>query len=219
MVVLSFAKDGTIIPIMPYRRTDKVEARLASDRERILATARRLVTEGGFREAQIAAVAAMAEVGVGTIYRHFPSKADLFAEVVSAVSRREVGIVDHIAESGGRAPQRLADALRTFATRALRSGRLANALIAEPAEPAVDEARLRYRRDLGRSIAGILEDGVQAGELPRQDVEASAACVVGALLEGLVGPLAPSGRIGRDGPRQVDAIVAFCVRAVSGTTA
>jgi AcrR family transcriptional regulator len=218
-VVLSFTKDGTSIPIMPYRRTDKVEARLASDREHILATARRLVTEGGFREAQIAAVAAMAEVGVGTIYRHFPSKADLFAEVVSAVSRREVGIVDHIAESGGPAPRRLADALRTFASRALRSGRLANALIAEPAEPAVDEARLRYRRDLGRSIAGILEDGVQAGELPRQDVEASAACVVGALLEGLVGPLAPSGQIGRDGPQQVDAIVAFCVRAVSGAAA
>lgn len=204
---------------MPYRRTDKVEARLATDRERILATARRLVTEGGFREAQIAAVAAVADVGVGTIYRHFPSKADLFAEVVSVVSRREVGIVDHIAESGGPATRRLADALRTFASRALRSGRLANALIAEPAEPAVDEARLRYRRDLGRSIAGILEDGIRAGELPRQNVEASAACVVGALLEGLVGPLAPPTEIGRDGPRQVEAIVTFCVRAVSGAPA
>jgi AcrR family transcriptional regulator len=215
-VVPSFLKDRTRIPIMPYRRTDKIEARLATDRERILTSARRLVTEGGFREAQIAAVAAMADVGVGTIYRHFPSKADLFAEVVSGVSRREVGIVDHIAASGGPATQRLADALRTFASRALRSGRLANALIAEPAEPAVDEARLRYRRDLGHSIAGILEDGVQAGELPRQDVEASAACVVGALLEGLVGPLAPTGQIGRDGPHRVDAIVTFCVRAVSG---
>lgn len=204
---------------MPYRRTDKVEARLASDRERILGTARQLVAEGGFREAQIAAVAAMAEVGVGTIYRHFPSKADLFAEVVSAVSRREVGIVDGIAESGGPATPRLADALRTFATRALRSGRLANALIAEPAEPAADEARLRYRRDLSRSIAGILDYGIQAGEFPRQDVDASAACVVGALLEGLVGPLAPSGQIGRDGPRLVDAIVAFCLRAVSGSPA
>src|SRR5512144_338093 len=111
-----FTKNGTSIPTMPYRRTDKVEARLASDRERILGTARQLVAEGGFREAQIAAVAAMAEVGVGTIYRHFPSKADLFAEVVSAVSRREVGIVDQIAESGGPATPRLTDALRTFAT-------------------------------------------------------------------------------------------------------
>lgn len=199
---------------MPYRRTDKVEARLAGDRERILRVARQLVTNGGFREAQIAAVAGMAEVGIGTIYRHFPSKADLFAEVVSAVSRHEVEVVHRIAEAGGPAPQRLADALRAFATRALGNRGLANAMIVEPAEPAVDEARLRYRLALGRAIAGILADGVEAGELPRQDVDAAAACVVGALLEGLVGPLAPSGRDG-DGGRLVEAIVAFCLRAVS----
>jgi len=200
---------------MPYRRTDKVEARLAGDRERILRTARQLVSEGGFREAQIAAVAAMAEVGIGTIYRHFPSKADLFAEVVSVVSTQEVQVVGHIAASGGPAAQRLADALRAFAIRALRNRRLANALIAEPAEPAVDEARLRYRRALGRVLAGILADGVESGEFSRQDVDASAACVVGALLEGLVGPLAPSGLVDRDGPPLVDTIVGFCLRAVS----
>ena len=199
---------------MPYRRTDKVEARLAGDRERILRTARQLVTEGGFREAQIAAVAAMAEVGIGTIYRHFPSKADLFAEVVSAVSRREIEVVHRIAEAGGPASQRLADALRAFATRALRNPGLANAMIVEPAEPAVDEVRLRYRLALGRALAGILADGVDAGELPGQDVDAAAACVVGALLEGLVGPLAPAAR-GGDGSRLVDAIVTFCLRAVS----
>ncbi len=199
---------------MPYRRTDKVEARLAGDRERILRTARQLVTDGGFREAQIAAVAAMAEVGIGTIYRHFPSKADLFAEVVSAVSRREIEVVRRIAESGGPASQRLADALRAFATRALQNPGLANAMIVEPAEPAVDEVRLRYRLALGRALAGILADGVDAGELPGQDVDAAAACVVGALLEGLVGPLAPAAR-GGDGSRLVDAIVTFCLRAVS----
>jgi AcrR family transcriptional regulator len=202
---------------MPYRRTDKVEARLAGDRECILRTARQLVSEGGFREAQIAAVAAMAKVGIGTIYRHFPSKADLFAEVVSVVSKQEVEVVGRIAESGGPAAQRLADALRAFAIRALRNRRLANALIVEPAEPAVDEARLRYRRALGRVLAGILADGVESAEFPRQDVDASAACLVGALLEGLVGPLAPSGLTDRDGPPLVDAIVGLCLRAVSAS--
>jgi AcrR family transcriptional regulator len=201
---------------MPYRRTDKVEARLAGDRERILRAARQLVTDGGFRLAPIAAVAAMAEVGIGTIYRHFPSKADLFAEVVSAVSKREVTIVRRIADSGGPASRRLADALHAFATRALQNRGLAGAMIVEPAEPAVDEARLRYRRELGDTLAGILADGVEAGELPRQDVEVAAACVVGALLEGLVGPLAPAALGGdRDGSALVDTIVAFCLRAVA----
>jgi AcrR family transcriptional regulator len=93
---------------MPYRRTDKVEARLAGDRERILRTARQLVTEGGFREAQIAAVAAMAEVGIGTIYRHFPTRSDL----IIAVYRHQV---EACAEAG---PALLATADSPF--RALR---------------------------------------------------------------------------------------------------
>lgn len=201
---------------MAYRRTDKVEARLAGDRDRILRTARQLVTEGGFREAQIASVAAMAEVGIGTIYRHFPSKAELFAEVVGSVSRREVEVVGRIARSGGPALPRLADALRAFATRALQNRGLANAMIVEPAEPAVDTVRLRYRLALSRALAGILAEGVETGELPIQDVDAAAACVVGALLEGLVGPLAPTTlRSEDDGVRLVETIVAFCLRAVS----
>ena len=201
---------------MPYRRTDRVEARLAGARERILRSARQLVADGGFRQAQIAALAGLAEVGIGTIYRHFPSKADLFAEVVSAVSAREVEVVTRIADSGGPAPQRLADALRTFAARALHNRGLANAMIVEPAEPAVDQARLRYRHALGRALAAIVTDGIDRKEFPAQDVEVASACLVGSLLEGLVGPLAPTGRHeDADGSLLIEAIVAFCLRAVA----
>lgn len=45
---------------MPYRRTKRVEARLADTRARILRAARQLVAEGGFREAQVATIAAVA---------------------------------------------------------------------------------------------------------------------------------------------------------------
>ncbi|WP_245301749.1 hypothetical protein [Bradyrhizobium sp. LTSP885] len=37
---------------------------------------------------------------------------------------------------------------------------------------------------------GIIERGIRDGEFPVQDVQASAACIVGSLFEGLVGPLA-----------------------------
>jgi hypothetical protein len=48
-------------------------------------------------------------------------------------------------------------------------------------------------------------------------VQASAACIVGSLFEGLVGPLALDS-LTTDGERQAQAraIVAFCLRGVSG---
>ncbi len=202
---------------MAYRRTERVEARLAGNRERILRAARRLVAEGGFREAHIAAVASAAEVAIGSIYRHFPSKADLFAEVVSTTSQREVEVVAKIGESGGPASQRLAGALGAFASRAIRGRRLAYAMIAEPVDPEVDSVRLEYRRALGRELEAILADGIASSEFPPQDVKASAACLVGALIEGLVGPLAPTSvEVDDDGGRLVEGIVTFCLRAVSG---
>ena len=43
---------------MTYRRSPLIEERLANNRDRILLATRKLVSEGGFRDAQIAAVAA-----------------------------------------------------------------------------------------------------------------------------------------------------------------
>ena len=199
---------------MAYRKTERVEAKLADNRARILQTARRLVAESGFRDAQMAAIAAAAGLATGSVYRYFPSRAELFAEVLAITSRREVQVIEAIADSGGPAAARLADGVRAFASRALRARQLAYSLIAEPVDPEIDSARLQYRHALGEAFERILGDGVRSREFPSQNVEAGAACVVGALLEGLVGPLAPRAR-GRDsGERATEAIVAFCLRAV-----
>ncbi|HKY90247.1 MAG TPA: helix-turn-helix domain-containing protein, partial [Nevskiaceae bacterium] len=72
---------------MAYRRTPMMEERLADNRSRILRAARGLVAQGGFREAQIAAVAAAAGLSTGSIYRYFPSKAELFVELLSEAAR------------------------------------------------------------------------------------------------------------------------------------
>jgi AcrR family transcriptional regulator len=203
---------------MAYRRTERVEARLADNRARILRAARQLVSDGGFRQAQIASVAALAEVAVGTVYRYFPTKADLFAEIVRTVSQREVDVLRQIADSGGPASARLAAAVRAFASRAIRGRRLASAVLAEPVDPEVDDVRLEYRRIHYRTFERIIREGIAAGEFPSQDVAASAACLVGAFMEGLVSPLAfESAGDDRENASLIDAIVRFAMRAVSGT--
>src|ERR1700733_7421158 len=72
---------------MVYRRTHQVVKRLAARRGAILAGARDAAAEGGMAAVQIAPVAARANVAAGTVYRYFPSKADLISELIAEVSR------------------------------------------------------------------------------------------------------------------------------------
>lgn len=200
---------------MAYRRSALMEERLASNRERILAAARQLIAQGGYREAQIAAVAAEAGMSTGVIYRYFPSKAELFVEVLTAAVGHEIELLKAIAEGPGSAEQRLYAAVESFTRRALSGPNLAYAFIAEPAEPEVDIARIRVRQQLGDVFKTILQQGIKAGEFPAQDLDASAACIVGAYTEALVGPIAPRAERIKDRDRLTRSICEFCVRAVS----
>lgn len=203
---------------MVYRRTERVEARLADNRERIVKAARQLLTEGGLAAAQITAVARVAGVATGTVYRYFPSKSDLLVEVIRRVGDRELEVMSAIAEGDGSAAERLAGTVRTFAKRAVQGRRLAWSLIAEPADhPAVDAERLALREVYCDLIAGIVRDGIAAREFRDQNPRIAAACVVGAMLEPLVGPLAPDADpTSEETESLVAAIVAFCLRAVNG---
>ena len=180
---------------MAYRQTAAVEARLQDNRGRILASARKLVREGGWREAQVASVAASAGIATGTVYRYFPSKAELFAEVLATVSQREVDVLTDIARSEGTAQSRLHASVTTFVRRAMRNPRLAYALIAEPCDPEIDEARLTYRAAISEVIRSIIEAGQAAAEM-RTDVrpDIAATVIVGGFMEGLIGPLSPLNR-------------------------
>lgn len=180
---------------MAYRQTPAVEARLLDNRSRILGAARALVSDGGWAEAQVANVAAAAGIATGTVYRYFPSKADLFAEVLAMVSQREVDVLSEIARSDGSALVRLRAAVGTFVRRAMRNPRLAYALIAEPCDREIDEARLTYRGAISEVIRSIIESGRSANEM-RTDVrpDVAATVIVGGFMEGLVGPLSPLGR-------------------------
>jgi AcrR family transcriptional regulator len=199
---------------VPYRPTARTEARRTAARERIVRAATELVAHGGYREAQVAAVAQRARVATGTVYRHFPSKADLLTEVFRVASQREVDAVAAATAATGTAAQRTAAAVETFARRALRGRRLAWALLAEPVDPAVEAERLQFRRAYAEVFARAVRDGMDTGELPAQDADLTATALVGAIGEALVGPLSPA-RGAVDDDAVVDALIAFCIRSVT----
>ncbi len=203
---------------MAYRETAAVRARKEGVRQAILDAARALLIEGGFRAAQMAAVAERAGVATGTLYRYFPTQAELFAELFRVNSQREVDAFAAAARSGPTAAARMRTAIETFTQRALRGRRLAYALIAEPADPLVEAERLVYRRAYARVVENLLRDGIDAGEFVAQDVKASAAALVGALAESLLGPLAPSANrlrsVNAEQRSPTRSILEFSLRAV-----
>jgi AcrR family transcriptional regulator len=190
---------------------------LTPTRERLLRSARELIEEDGYGAASVIAIAERAGVAAGTLYRHFASKEDLFVEVFRSVCEREVQAMAAAAAAmpdSATDVDRLVTVLATFAGRALRRPRLAWALIAEPVDPLVDAERLAYRERYRAMTEATLRDAIAAGELPEQDVELTAAALVGGCGEALVGPLSP---LGGGQPRSEDILAAlqiFVRRAV-----
>src|SRR5712671_4296203 len=88
------------------KSTRKPRADAVRNRERVLEAAKAVFSAGG-AEASLEAVARAAGVGIGTLYRHFPTREDLF----EAVYRREVQQLVELAEELQDAPAPV-DALR-----------------------------------------------------------------------------------------------------------
>lgn len=197
---------------VPYRATEKTEASRIADRERIVRAAHARVARGGFRAVALSDVARSARLSVGSVYRHFPSKADLFAEVFRRTSGREVEVMAEQGATRATAADRIAHAIHTFSRRALESPTLAYALLAEPVDPAIEAERLVFRRAYREVLAGFLVEGVERGELPSQDPGVTASALVGAIGEAMLGPLAERSRRGK--PGLFAALDAFVRRAI-----
>src|SRR5262249_45942037 len=127
----------------PRRTRRGIESPTAATRDRLVYAARKLLEDGGYGAASGQAIAEHTRVSAGALYRHFPSKADLFVEVFRDAAKRDLAAM-HGAASAGGCIERLEAAVATFASRALHNRRLAWALVYEPVDPLVDAERLVY---------------------------------------------------------------------------
>jgi AcrR family transcriptional regulator len=174
------------------KKNRALSKRLKENRSSILDAAKLLISEGGWSAAQIINVAESAGFATGTVYRYFDSKAELFAEVLSNVSQKEVDVLNEIIGNGQHPEKSLHLAVTTFVKRAMLNPKLAYALIAEPCEPKIDEVRLHYRAKISEVFLRLIRKG-QTQAIFRNDIPAnvSATVIVGGFMEGLIGPLSP----------------------------
>src|SRR6516165_406702 len=115
-------------------------------------------------------------------------------EAASEAGMAAVQIVPIARRAGNEAPgplSALCCCIMTFADRALRNRRLTFAAIAEPIDAELDPVRVNFRKSLAGEFAKRVAAAVSARYLPDQDSALGAAAVLGLLVEGSIGPLAP----------------------------
>ncbi|KWV59293.1 transcriptional regulator [Bradyrhizobium macuxiense] len=145
----------------------KPRADAVRNRERVLEAAKAVFSAGG-SEASLEAVARHAGVGIGTLYRHFPTREALY----EAVYRREVEQLSDLAEQLDNAPDPV-EALRRWLRANVEFVATKKGMVAALALVAHASTELQaYSFDrLTKAIGALLARAVAAGEI-RADISA-----------------------------------------------
>ena len=143
----------------------KPRADALRNRERVLEAAKAVFSDGG-AEASLEAVARSAGVGIGTLYRHFPTREALF----EAVYRREVQQLADLAEQLKQDAQPI-DAVRHWMRSCVRFVATKKGMSAALALAAYKNPELiSFSFDrLTRAVGGLLDRAIATGEI-RGDV-------------------------------------------------
>jgi len=106
------------------------------------------------------------------------------------VAEQETAAMHRAAEAAPGALSALPAAIATFGARALRARRLTWAMLTEPVDAELEAVRVVYRQSVAQELENRIRAAINDGHLPAQDAALSAAALIGALVEGLIGPLA-----------------------------
>ncbi len=139
----------------------------AARRERMVTAAVDLATTGGYEAVQMRDVAARAEVALGTLYRHFPSKDHL---LLAALTEQARALQERIAErppSGPDAATRTADVLRRASRALARRPQLTAALVTALTAPEPDTADAKHGVEV--VLRGIITSAVDGATVPDPD--------------------------------------------------
>src|SRR6202521_513062 len=153
---------------MAYRRTEPVLQHLAARHDDIIADAQAIAAESALGAVQIVPVAARAGIAAGAVYRYFPAKTELVAELAASVGKREIAAMRRAADAAPGPLSALCAAVATFAARALSNRRLAYGVMAEPVEGSADIVR-KQRGALAAELAARISAAMAIGQLPKQD--------------------------------------------------
>jgi AcrR family transcriptional regulator len=167
------------------------------NRERVLDAAVELVRRDGER-VPMAQIAEQAGVGVGTVYRHFPTREDLLGALV----HRSFGIAVNNARAAAAHPGSALEGIRSFFLATLRD-REQFVLPLHGGPPVFTPATRERQADVRTALGTLLERGKAAEEV-RADLTPQDLIVAASLLSR---PLPGTGDWDRLAHRQIDLMI------------
>jgi len=182
---------------MPRPATRQPRKDALRNRERVLDAAVELVRRDG-EKVPLAQIAEHAGVGIGTVYRHFPTREDLLGALV----HRSFGVAVNNARTAAAHPGSALEGIRSFFLATLRDRE--QFVLPLHGGPSVFTPATRKRQaDVRVALRTLLERGQAAGEL-RADLTPEDLIVATSLLSR---PLPGTGDWDRLALRQIDLMI------------
>ena len=193
---------------MPHPAARQPRRDALRNRERVLDAATELVRRDG-EKVPIAQIAEHAGVGVGTVYRHFPTREDLLGGLVY----RSFGLAVDNARAAAAHPGSALEGVRAFLLATLRDRE--RFVLPLHGGPAIFTPATRERQGQVRTVLrGLIERGQGAEEL-RADLTPEDLIVAASLLSR---PLPGTGDWERLARRQIDLMISGLAPAGPSTT-
>jgi AcrR family transcriptional regulator len=162
-------------PTAPRRAPRPLRSDAAANRDRVLAAAAIAVKREG-EKVPMATIADTAGVGIGTLYRHYPTRPDLLA----ALARRSYRLVLDHARTAAGSDQPASNALERFFEQTI-AAREDLILPLHGGPVTLDETTVALRTEISDLIEQVLARGRRDGTI-RSDVTAVDIIITGAML-------------------------------------
>jgi len=171
---------------MPTEKSPRKERERQQHRQEILSAALRLFAEKGFHSVSMQEIAAAAEFATGTLYNFFPSKEELFFELLLAAGEESLSMVLPALEDPGDERDRLSLFIRLHARIAREQGAALRLYLLESRGrclpgPRVEAKKKEIDARIITPLSNVIADGVRKGHLNDVDPVVAAKCLSAAL--------------------------------------
>lgn len=146
-----------------------MRADAARNRAKVLAAARRTFADEGL-EAEVADIAKRAGVGVGTVYRHFPTKVALLTALTEEHLEQLIDITERSMEQGGTAWEMLERTIWEAAESTADDHGMCEVLSSKPKEAGALPAAKRMRKLNGKLVEDAIAEGSMRNDATIDDI-------------------------------------------------